>query len=81
MGLGLSLAPSLGRDDTHDAWHAGGDFRPFQAKRADTPPLANRPFSPPRHEGEGESDNERLCGAFHPVTDQNAKRGDVRVKK
>ena len=37
----------------------------------------------PRHEGEGarESDNEYLCGALDPVTDQNVNRGDVRSKK
>ena len=59
------------------------DFRPFQAKHgksADTSQLANRPYPLPRHEGEGESDNEHLCGPLHPMTDQNANRGDVRVK-
>ena len=35
----------------------------------------------PRHEGVGESDNEHLCGALDPVTDQNVNRGDVRSKK
>ena len=47
-------------------------------KSADTSQLANRPSSLPRHEGEGESDNEHLCGALDPVTDQNVNRGDVR---
>ena len=35
----------------------------------------------PRHEGEGESDNEHHCGPLDPVTDQNVNRGDVRSTK
>ena len=35
----------------------------------------------PHHEGEGESDNEHLCGALDTVTDQNVNRSDVRSKK
>ena len=44
--------------------------------------VASQPASQPAsHEGEGESDNEHLCGALDPVTDQNVNRGDVRSKK
>ena len=77
------MAPSLGRGDTYDVGMLVAIFRTFQAqaKSVDTAQLANRPFSLPHHEGEGESDNEHLCGALDPVMDQNANRGDVRVKK
>ena len=40
-----------------------------------------RTSSLPRHEGEGESDNDHRCGALNPVTGQTVTKGDVRVKK
>ena len=50
-------------------------------KSVDTSQLANQPSTLTRHEGEGESGNEHLCGALDPMTDQNVNRGDVRSKK
>ena len=86
MGLGLSLTSYLGRGDTHDAdmpeiMTSFDHFRPkCRHATACEPP---RPSSLPRHEDEGESDNEHLFGSLQPVTDQNANvnRSGVRVKK
>ena len=76
------MTPSLGRDDTYDVdMPVTISTISGLGKGADTPQLANRPSSLPRHEGEGESDNEHLCGALDPVADQNVNRGDVRSKK
>ena len=47
-------------------------------KSTDTSQLANQPSSLPRHEGEGQSDNEQRCGVLDPVADQNAN-GACRV--
>ena len=56
IGLGLSLTPSLGRDDTYDVEVPVTIFDHFKGNSVDTSQLANRPSSLPRHEGERESD-------------------------
>ena len=82
IGLGLSLTPSLGRDDTYDVDMSVTIFDHFRPRQKCRHVTACEPtVFLPRHEGEGESDNEHLCGALDPVTDQSVNRGDVRLKK
>ena len=81
IGLGLSLTPSLGRDDTYDFDMSVTIFDHFRPRQKCPHVTACEPTVPlPRHEGECESDDEHLCGALDPVTDQNVNRGDVRSK-
>ena len=50
-------------------------------QKCDIPLMSHFARISPRHEGEGESDNEHLqnvCGALDPVTGQIVNRGDVR---
>ena len=84
MGLVVAIGDSPNLPDrAFCAYDVGMPTTIFDRLRqmGDTSQLANRPSSLPRHEGEGESNNEHLCGSLHPVADQNVNRGDVRVRK